>query len=92
MLSVGAAKLWYVALTVALTTLLAYVSLRFNNVKASGTNVLLVATLIVLSRPGQWNLLLGQVTLQVVLASYAALHYAHRSPLVSGIGLAVSTF
>lgn len=92
LLSVGAGELCYAALTVALTTFLAYVSLKFNNVKASSTNVLLVAALIVLSRPGQWNLLLGQVTLQAVLASYAALHYAHRSPLVSGIGLAVTTF
>lgn len=90
MLPLGALALLYFVVAIILALLLAFHSFKFNGLDVSSAGVLLVAALILLSRPGQWNLLVGNVTLQVVLASYVALHYAHRLPLVSGLGLAAS--
>jgi hypothetical protein len=52
--------------------------------------VLLVWALILLSRPGQWNLLQGQMTLPIVLGIYAALATGRRSRLLAGAGLAIA--
>jgi hypothetical protein len=87
----GSAILYFV-LQLALVIVLAAVSLRYNGQETSGAAVLLVAALIVLSIPGRKTLLLGQLTLQAVLGSYVALHYARRSPVVSGLGLAFTMF
>jgi len=92
LMPVDESALLYFVLTIALTVLLAYASFKFNDLKVSSAAVLLVAALILLSRPGQWNLLLGQLTAPAVLASYVALYYGRTSPLVSGLGLAVSMF
>jgi Glycosyltransferase family 87 len=46
----------------------------------------------VLSRPWRQCMLLGQVTLEAVLASYLALYFANSSPRVSGLGLALTSF
>jgi hypothetical protein len=70
---------------------IARVALRANR-ESSWTTTIAAAAVIVLSRPGQWSLLLGQVSLQAVLASWTALHYATRSPWVSGLALGVATF
>lgn len=77
-------------LTVLLSGVLAYVSLRLARMPVSAAAVLLVWGLILLSRPGQWNLLQGQMTLLVVLGVYAALAASPASPLLAGLGLAVS--
>ncbi|MDQ3811214.1 MAG: glycosyltransferase 87 family protein, partial [Chloroflexota bacterium] len=90
LLPVDAASLLYFVAVVALTVLLAYVAFKFNDLEAGGPGVFLVAALIVLSRPGQWNLLLGQLAAQLTLVTYVALYYARRSPAVSGLGLAAS--
>ena len=84
------AALVYAALTVVLTVVVAYVALRYNDLAVTSTRVLLVAALILLSRPGRQNVLNGQTTLEVVLGIYVALYFAQRSALVSGLGLAVS--
>jgi hypothetical protein len=54
--------------------------------------VLLGAGLLLLSRPGQWNLLLGQPTLELVVVTYVALFWAREAPLISGLALAVSMY
>lgn len=77
-------------LTLVLSGLLAYVSLRLARVPASPAAVLLVWGLVLLSRPGQWNLLQGQITLLVVLGVYAALASGRASPMIAGAGLALS--
>jgi hypothetical protein len=82
------AALIYVALSIVLTVALAYVALRFNNLKVLSAHVLLVAALILLSRPGRQNVLNGQITLEVILGTYVALYFAQRRPLLSGVGLA----
>ncbi len=85
-------QLCYAAISVGLMLGIAYLTVRLTGSKGTAATVFLVAALLTLSRPGQWNLLLGQVTLQAVLASYVALRYAPHAPLLSGIALAVSTF
>ena len=77
-------------LTLLLSGVLAYVSLRLARLPTSAAAVLLVWGLILLSRPGQWNLLQGQMTLLIVLGVYAAFAAGRISPVVAGIGLALS--
>jgi hypothetical protein len=70
---------------------LARVALRANS-EPSWTATIATAAVIVLSRPGQWSLLLGQVALQAILVSWAALRYATLSPWASGFALGLATF
>jgi hypothetical protein len=85
------AQLCFVALAIVLVVVLARVALRAND-ESSWTATMAVAAAIVLSRPGQWSLLLGQVALEVTVASLIALRYAKRSPWVSGLALGLATF
>ena len=50
-----------------------------------------LTALLLLSRPGHMNLLLGQVTAQVVIGAYVALRWARTRPLLAGMGLALAT-
>jgi len=84
------AELGYYGFMVALTAWLAYLAMRYNGLRPRAATVLLLASVIVLSRPGRMNLVLGNVTLQVVIASYVALYYARRRPWLSGTGLALA--
>jgi hypothetical protein len=89
-LPLGWAIAFQAALTVGLAGLLAFVSLRLSGARGRLPAVVFVTAVMLLSRPGQWNLLLGQVTLPVVLASYAALVLAPRRPLLSACALALA--
>src|SRR5262249_21229497 len=91
LLSVQMASTVYFILTLLLTFCVGFVSLTVNKLTVKITDVLLIGGLLLFSRPGHWNLLLGQVTLQFVLATYAALFYAKHRPILSGLGLALST-
>ena len=82
----------YLGIAILLTLLLAILCLRLNGLKSSIPAVLLLATAIVLSRPGRQCMLLGQVTLEVVLLSYVTLYYAHSAPRLGGLGLAFALF
>jgi hypothetical protein len=86
----GPSAFLYTLVSVGLILLLAYLSLRMSEVSVSRAAVLLIATAILVSRPGRMNLLLGQVTLEMVLASYVALSYAQTRPWVSALGLSVA--
>src|SRR5215204_1140416 len=66
------AEMAYVVFSVGLIVLLGRAAVRATGV-TSWTAALVAAALVTLSRPGQWNLLLGQVTLQAVLLSWAGL-------------------
>ena len=85
------AEMAYVVFSVGLIVLLGRAAVRANGV-TSWTAALVAAALVTLSRPGQWNLLLGQVTLQAVLLSWAALHFAQRTPWLSGLALGAAAF
>lgn len=80
----------YAAWTVLLTLVLAALALHLNGVRPTRTAVILVMACVLLSRPGQWNLLLGNIAVELTLATYVALHYAGRSDGLSAIGLAVA--
>jgi hypothetical protein len=80
----------YFILTLVLTFSLGLVSLAFNGLTVRTTDVLLLGGLLLLTRPGHWNLLVGQPVLQLVLASYVAIYFAKRSPIISAFGLALS--
>lgn len=80
----------YFTLTVLLTLVLGWAVLRMSGAQAAGSSVLAAGGVLLLSRPGHWNLLSGQVTLIVVLATYAALSFARRIPHLGGLGLAIA--
>jgi Glycosyltransferase family 87 len=91
-LSVAAATIVYLLTSIGFTLLLAFLSLRLAGLKVSSAVVLLVAAGIVVSRPGRENLLLVQVTLEVVLTTYLTLYYAHSAPRRSGLALSLTFF
>ena len=90
-LPLALAEMVYVAFSVSLIVLLGRAAVRATG-ETSWTAALVAATLVTLSRPGQWNLLLGQVTLQAVLLSWVALHFAQRKPWLSGLALGAAAF
>lgn len=90
-LPLALAKWAYVAFSVALIVVLGRAVVRANGV-TSWASALFAAALVTLSRPGQWGLLLGQVTLQLVLLSWVALRFAQRMPWLSGVALGAAAF
>jgi hypothetical protein len=90
--SIDAATLAYFVLNVALSLAIVHLALRLSGGEVTSGQLLLGAGLLLLSRPGQWNLLLGQPALELAIATYVALYLARRAPLVSGLALAVSMF
>jgi hypothetical protein len=90
-LPLALAKMAYVAFSIGLIVLVGRAVVRANGV-TSWASALFAAALVTLSRPGQWDLLLGQVTLQAVLLSWVALRFAQRMPWLSGLALGAATF
>jgi hypothetical protein len=86
-----AAALVYYLFTIVATLLLAGLTLRFCGLRTDAVAVLGVASLILLSRPGQMNLLLGQSAAQLVIGAHLALRNGQRRPWGAGLGLAVAT-
>lgn len=76
--------------TVVLTLFTAFLALRLNGFRAGAAPVVLVASIMILSRPGHMNLLVGQDTLVYVLGTYLALSAADSSPAWSGLGLSLA--
>jgi hypothetical protein len=83
------ALLLKVATTLVLTAVLAVACLRLAGARGRLAAVLFVMAVVFLSRPGQWSLLLGQVTTPLVLATYAALVLGRRRALLAGCALAL---
>jgi hypothetical protein len=90
LLPLESSALAYVVMSLLLTLGLAVASLKLSGVTPRASHIMLITAFLLLSRPGRQNLLIGQVTLQVVLASYVALVASRSAPLVSGLGLALS--
>ena len=80
----------YFVLSLTLTVLLGAAAVRISGYGRSSAAVLATSGAILLSRPGQWNRLLGQDTLPVVLGVYAAVLLARRAPPAAGVGVAFS--
>jgi hypothetical protein len=89
-MSVERAQSLYLVTSICLTLVLAFISLKFSGVRISIAAVLLLGAVIVLTRPGRQTLLLGQVTLEVVLATYMTLYCARSAPRLSGLALGLT--
>ena len=85
------ADVLYYSASLLLVVALAASALMVCRVPRTLVNVLGLATLILLSRPGHVNLLLGQPTLLLVLGAVWGLELARRKPNLAGIALAVTT-
>jgi len=90
LLPVGLSSVAYFIVTVILTLVLGWAVLRLSGSRPAGSAVLAAGGILLLSRPGHWNLLSGQITLIVVLATYGALSLARRTPRLAGLGLALA--
>jgi hypothetical protein len=90
--SIEAGTLIYFFVSIVLSVLTVSLALRLTDAPAPPATVLLGAGLLLLSRPGQWNLLLGQPALELTLATYVALYNARRAPGLSGLALAISLY
>ncbi len=85
------AQLLYFVITALLTVVLAAFTLKTCGANVNVASVAGLSTIILASRPGHWNLMLGQVTLEFVLAVYVALSFGRRSAWLSGLALAWAT-
>lgn len=85
------AEAGWVAWSLGLVVVLAASALRIAGRKAEPAAVLALAAFLVLTRPGNWNLFLGQVACETGLATLAALWWARSRPLLSGLGFALAT-
>ena len=92
LLPFGAAETAYFITTLALMLVLAYFTLRLCGLAVSVASVVGLASLILISAPGQWNAFLGQCTAQVAVGMYAALYFARRRPWLAAIGVAAASF
>ncbi len=80
----------YTGFMIMLAAVLIWLSMRYNGLRTNIATVLLIAALLLLSRPGRLNLVVGNVTLQMVIATYVALWEAPRRPWLSGVALAIA--
>jgi hypothetical protein len=90
LLSPEVAGVGYFLITILLTIPLAYLALRLASLEPQGHRVLLVAAALLLSRPGHWTLLLGQVSILLTVATYLVLAAARIGPRWSGAALAIA--
>jgi hypothetical protein len=94
------AELAFVMLSFALVVVLAYVASRIDgrSSRIDGRTppdvglVLGLAAVMLITRPGHWNAVVGQVSLEAALATIAALWFATRRPGLAGVGFAVASF
>ena len=80
----------YLFVSVGLVVLLAWMTVDLIGAERKLAIVLLIAALVVLSRPGRQLLLLGQPAIEFIVGSYLALGFARQAPTISGLGLALS--
>jgi hypothetical protein len=90
LLPLGLSSIVYLGLTVVLTLALPWAACRVIGWRPGLPVILVLGGLLLLSRPGHWNLLSGQVTLIPVLGTYCALALARHEPRTAGLGLAVA--
>jgi hypothetical protein len=91
LLAHGFSQWLYFGFTIGLTLFVSWSVLAMCDLNSNGGTVLGLSSLILVSRPGHWNLLLGQITMELVLAVYVALFFGSRRPWISGIALAMAT-
>lgn len=82
----------YFAFSILMALLLAALSLRLAGVTVTASLAVLVAGLVLLSRPGHWTLMLGQHAILLACLSYVALLNARSAPLLSGLALSLAAY
>jgi hypothetical protein len=87
-----AAELGFVLWSLALVLVLAAAAWRIAGHAADAGLVTAFAAVLVITRPGHWNLFLGQVALETALATLAALWWARTRPVAAALGFAITTF
>jgi hypothetical protein len=92
LLPIDAAALVYFLWSVGLSLAVVAIGLRLAGARVEPPAVLLGTGLLLLTRPGQLNLLLGQVALEMTLATYVALYSSRQSPRLSGLALAIAAY
>jgi hypothetical protein len=85
------ADVLYVVAVLGLTAAIAALALGGAGAPVTAAAMLGLTALLLVSRPGHMNLLLGQVAAQVVIGTYVALRWARTRPLLAGMGLALAT-
>ena len=90
MLPFGASNAVYFFYNAFLMVVIAWLVLHVSGLRKSLASVLLLAILVVLSRPGWMVLLCGQIICEVTIGTIVALHYSRARPLLSGFGLALA--
>jgi hypothetical protein len=82
----------YFLFTVLLTGPLAYLVLRLVRVETEPARVLALAAAVLLSRPGHWTLLVGQLSILLSALAYAAFLHAAARPTLAGWALSATLF
>jgi len=86
------AQVAYFAVQIGLSLVLARLALAMAEVEVNWSRIFIAASLVLISRPGHNNLVLGQSTFELVIFCFLALHYARTRPNVAGVALALATF
>jgi hypothetical protein len=81
----------YVLFNVALLLVVANCALRFSHVNCGIAATLILATLMLLSRPGQSNFNFGQLALPMVLCAMVATEWSAKRPGWAAIALALAS-
>jgi hypothetical protein len=81
------AAITYFLFTILLTLALALLALRLARVEVRPERVLALAGAVLLSRPGHWTLLLGQVSIVLTVLTYVIFVYERSNPTLSGWAL-----
>lgn len=92
LLSPKAAAIAYFIFTTVLTILFSILTLRMTDVVSTPRRVLLLAALLLLSRPGHWTLISGQHAILLALLTYLAFFLGRKSPLLGGLALGVCMY
>lgn len=90
LLPFGPAMVAYFLLTLGLLVVLAILAVRGSGLPAEPWRVLLVAALLVLSRPGHMTLFIGQCSAIMAVACTAALVQGRKRPWLAAIGVAAA--
>ncbi len=90
MLPLATAEAAYAVFVACLTMGLALASCRVARFRPGTAAVAALGGLLLVTRPGQMNFLLGQQAAQMALCAYAALSLSRRSPLLAALALAVT--
>jgi hypothetical protein len=85
------AELVHWLFTASLALPLAGLALAVCSARRDPTVLMVMAAVVLLSRPGHWNLVLGQSAMLLAVATFGALHCLHARPALSGVLLVVTS-